>query len=165
MTERTGEQLSVEGCEKKIKSCAFSGHRILGEDFDEKKLENEVRVLAESGTETFYCGMAEGFDLRAAECVLRLKKEYPLKLIACIPCAGQEKYFKEEEKKKYYEILEQCDLKTVLAESYYKWCMVKRNDYMEERSNALIAYCRKETGGTAYTVRRFLKKKKPVFEV
>ena len=165
MTGRTGEQLSIEGCGKRIKSCAFSGHRELGRDFDGKKLEALVRALAESETETFYCGMAEGFDLRAAECVLRLKRDYALKLVACIPCIGQEKNFKEDEKKKYCRLLEDCDVRIILSDRYYKGCMLKRNDYMEERADALIAYCRKKTGGTAYTVRRFLKKNKPVFEV
>ena len=166
MTGQTGEQLYIEGYGRKIKSCAFSGHRLTGEDFDEKKLEEALRALAREETRTFYCGMAEGFDLYAAECVAKLKREYPsLRLVGCIPCVGQEKNYSESEKKKYFRLLDACDVKVILADKYYRGCMLKRNDYMAERADALIAYCRRETGGTAYTVKCFLRRNKPVFQV
>ena len=59
-----------------IKSCAFSGHRILDDNFDIKVLDREIKQLIDGGTEIFYCGMARGFDLIAAECVLKYKKKY-----------------------------------------------------------------------------------------
>ena len=43
--------------------------------------------------------------------------------------------------------------------------MQRRNAYMAERADALIAYCRKEKGGAAHTLNCFLKKGKPVFNV
>ena len=82
------------------KSCAFTGHRYLDGDFSARKLKKEVKKLVENGVEIFYNGMAMGFDLIAAETVLSLKKKYPLiKLVACVPCYGQEKYFSEEDNK------------------------------------------------------------------
>ena len=82
-----------------IKSCVFTGHRILEDDFSKKRLKIVVQAAIEQGVDTFYNGMAMGFDLIAAEIVLSLKKKYPhVKLIACIPCYKQEKNFSEKEK-------------------------------------------------------------------
>ena len=93
------EQLRIETTEK-ITSCAFTGHRRLGEDFDPERLKKEIESCVSRGVSLFYCGMAAGFDLYAAECVVELKRKLPfLRLAACIPCDGQEKYFSFEEKK------------------------------------------------------------------
>lgn len=151
---------------KPIKACAFSGHRETEKNFDRSALRKAILRLLELGAETFYCGMAMGFDLIAAEEVLEIKKRFPsVRLSACVPCAEQEKFFPPEEKKKYREILERCDERVVLSDRYYRGCMLKRNDYMEKNADALIAYCRKKTGGTAYTRNLFLKRNKPVFDL
>ena len=140
------------------KSCVFTGHRQLGEDFSPRKLKKEIKNLIESGIEYFYNGMAMGFDLLAAEFILDLKKKYPhIKLMACIPCHNQEKYFSEADKKRYVEILKQADEKAVLSEYYYNGCMQNRDKYMVDRANFMIAYCKKQEGGAAYTVRYFKK--------
>ena len=158
-------QLDLYG-EREISSCAFSGHRLLGKDFCEKDLEKSVSEAIEKGAKTFYCGMAMGFDLVAAECVLKEKeKNSEIRIVACVPCYGQERGYSERDKRRYAEILKKCDEKVVLSDSYYNGCMQKRNEYMAERSDALIAYCRKQTGGTVYTVKCFKRKGKPVFEI
>ena len=159
------EQLRIETTEK-ITSCAFTGHRRLGEDFDPERLKKEIESCVSRGVSLFYCGMTAGFDLYAAECVVELKRKLPfLRLAACIPCDGQEKYFSFEDKKRYVKILAACDEKILLAERYFRGCMQRRNAYMAERADALIAYCRKERGGAAHTLNCFLKKGKPVFNV
>ena len=142
------------------KSCAFTGHRHLGEDFSARKLKKEIKKMMEAGAETFYNGMAMGFDLLAAEQVLDLKKKFPeVKLVACVPCYGQEKYFPEEDKERYARILKKADEVVTLSDHYYNGCMQNRDRYMVDRADALIAYCRKEEGGAAYTVKYFLKTK------
>lgn len=143
---------------KDKKSCAFTGHRHLGVDFSEKSLENAVKEAIKEGVETFYCGMAMGFDLLAAEKVFALKKEFPkVRLVACVPCYGQEKSFSKEDKARYIETLKKADERILLSERYYRGCMQVRDKYMAERADMLIAYCKKETGGTAYTVQCFKK--------
>ena len=70
--------------------CAFSGQRNLnGLDFDNNLLDRVVLNLIKTGTTEFLCGMAFGFDLLAAESVLSAKKNFNVKLIACLPCANQ----------------------------------------------------------------------------
>ena len=156
----------LTGLSGDLQSCAFSGHREIPEDLDVRKLKEIIRDLAGRGATTFYFGGARGFDLLAAECVLALKREMPeVTLVACIPCGGQEKYYPEEDKKRYARALEESDEVVILSEKYYRGCMHRRNDYMAENADALIACCRKETGGTAYTVKKFRRKGKPVFGV
>ena len=90
--------------------CVFTGHRGLGADFSEKALVQAVKDLILRGVTDFYNGMAVGFDLAAAEVVLKLKKKYPqIRLIACIPCYNQEKNYEEKDKKRYAKILKQAD--------------------------------------------------------
>ena len=59
-----------------VKSCAFTGHREVENDLDVKRLNQEIEALIKRGVDTFYNGMARGFDLIAAKEVLKLKKKY-----------------------------------------------------------------------------------------
>ncbi len=140
------------------KRCVFTGHRILEADFNKRTLIKVIKNALKSGVLTYYSGMAAGFDLLATEILLSFKKEYPsLRLIACIPCEEQDKYFSAEEKRRYLDALALADEKIVLSPHYYNGCMHVRNKYMVERADCMIAYCKHPTGGTAYTVKRFQK--------
>ena len=142
-----------------IVSCAFTEHRTAEEPFPEKQLKKAIKTLIKGGCLRFFCGMAQGFDLLAGELVLREKKHNKdVRLIACLPCDNQEKYYPASEKKRYVEILEKADEKICLAERYYTGCMNVRDRYMADHAEALIAFLRKEKGGTAFTVEYFQKK-------
>ena len=148
-----GEQTSEN------KKCVFTGHRQLDDDFSKLRLKKSIEQLIKNGVDTFYNGMAIGFDLCAAECLLSLKKKYPqVKLIACIPCYGQDRYFSDADKKRYVKILKKADESVILSDHYYQGCMQQRDKYMVERSDCMIAYCNKSTGGAAYTVKIFEKR-------
>lgn len=154
-------QLMIETEEKKIKACAFTGHRALSEDFSEKQLKKQIEILIQNGVEIFYNGGAIGFDLISAKITLAYKKKYPhIKLIVCVPYYGQERYYTQEEKKEYGEICKKADEVYVLSEHYYKGCNLARDRYMADRADVLIAYLKKTAGGTAYTVSYFQKKYK-----
>ena len=144
--------------EKEVKSCAFTGHRELGEDFSLRALKKEIKALIAKGVDTFYNGMAIGFDLAAAEIVIGLKRwNSKLKLIACIPCPNQDKYFSEKDKKRYAKACKKADETVILSDKYTPYCMQARDRYMADRADVLLTYCKKNTGGTAYTVRYFQK--------
>jgi uncharacterized phage-like protein YoqJ len=120
---------------------------------NENLLKKCIVNLVKNGVDTFYCGMAIGFDLYAADVVLEVKKEYPnVKLVACVPCLGQEKYYSNENKQKYENVLINCDDVVVLAEHYYNGCMFVRDRYMVDNSEYLIVYMRQKAGGTLYTL-------------
>ena len=134
-------------------SCAFTGHRMLGDDFDPVLLERVVERLLKRGVDTFYCGMAKGFDLFAAEIVLKFKDRYGAKLICCIPYSGQADYFSAADKERYENILEYCERKIVFSEKYNRWCMHARDRFMAENSGTVVCYLRRSAGGTYYTVK------------
>lgn len=154
------EQIMIQMEEvKKVESCVFTGHRDLGKDFSVRALKKQIENMIERGVYVFYNGMAMGFDLKSAETVLNLKKKYPhIKLIACMPFYEQEKYFSEQDKKRYARILKKADEKVYVSERYFKGCMQLRDRYMADRGDVMIAYCKKDVGGTAYTVKYFQKK-------
>lgn len=146
---------------EKISSCAFTGHRNIEKDFNFEAFERAFTTCLEKGCKTFYCGMAVGFDLYAAERVLEEKKtNREIKLIACIPYEKQSQAYSAEDKKRYDAILKKADERQVMFEEYNRWCMARRNEYMADRADVLIAYLNKDTGGTAYTVKYFKRKKK-----
>lgn len=134
------------------RACALTGHREIMPDFDKNRLYDTLEEIIKKGCDTFFCGMAEGFDLIALECLKDLKSKYHIYIEACIPYEGQELHFQPVERKKYRELLLWCDKRTVMFPSYRKGCFLVRNRYMVDCADFLLAYCKKESGGTAYTV-------------
>lgn len=145
------------------KVCAFTGHRQMEENFDLFRFEEVLTSYIEEGYTTFLCGMAVGFDTVAAELVIKLKKIFSeIKLIACIPCEGQSRYFASADKRRYENILKSCDEVKVLNDRYYKGCMQARDRYMVDNCQLLIAYKRVNSGGTYYTLNYALSQNKRI---
>lgn len=144
-----------------IWTCALTGHRNLPDNFDNALLRDRLEALIQDNCGTFLCGMAFGFDQRALECLIDLKHKYRFTIEACIPYRGHEKSFPAGITY-YRELLQWCDRKTVLAETYYHGCFLQRNRYMVDHCDAVFAYLTEKTGGTAYTVGFAKKKQKPV---
>lgn len=144
------------------KACALTGHRELPADFDFNGLYYALADLAEEGYRTFYCGMAMGFDLEALKCLAALKKNYPLRLVACIPHPGQSEKFPKYYKDLYETLLPVCDDKVIVSPFFHRGVMEKRNRYMVDRADMVYAYCVKPHGGTFNTVTYAEKTGKPV---
>lgn len=136
------------------KTCAFTGHREITDEVDISVLDGYISSLAEAGVTAFLSGMAMGFDLIAAERVLELKKgNDKIKLYACIPCSAQQKAYPAAEKQRYEKILSGCDEVLILSEKYYNGCMLARNRFMVDNAGHIVAYTRKNRGGTYYTLK------------
>jgi len=143
----------------KENACAFTGTRNIkpGEVKSEDFLDL-LKAVIERGKNIFLCGMARGFDLFAGECVIKLKKRgYDIKLIACVPCPEQDRYFNDDEKLKYSYVLEESDERVLICSHYYNGCMLRRNRFMADNSALLIAHINEDDiyemqGGTGYTV-------------
>lgn len=147
----------------KENTCAFTGHRELEKNFDCAQLKARIEEYIRQGYDTFLSGMAVGFDMLAAQTVLDLKDKYPsIRLIACIPCKQQSRYYSAEEKLRYEKILSFCDQIKILSDGYYQGCMQSRDRYMVDNSSLLIAYKRKNSGGTYYTVKYALSENKRI---
>lgn len=148
------------------KTCAFTGHRELSEKVDIEFLDRIIIELIEEGYDRFLCGMARGFDLIAAREILKLKEKYTeIKLIAYVPCPGQEKYYPPEEKKKYGEVINKCNEIKTVSSYYFKGCMQLRDRLLVDDSSAIIAYRRQNAGGTHYTLTYAAKNDKRIFMI
>lgn len=151
---------------RNLKKCAFTGHRALScYDFDAALLDRVILNLIKNGAEVFYCGMAQGFDIFAAESVISYKKDYGVKLIACLSCPEQSKTFTSANKARYEKILKSCDETVVLSDGYYSGCMHARDRYLAENCDVLVCFLRKKSGGTFYTVNYAKKLDKKIIEL
>lgn len=135
-------------------TCAFTGHRVLGRDFDANLMDRVINNLIINGYRRFLCGMAAGFDMLAAESVLNYRRQsgFRIELVACIPCLSQSENYTSSALSRYMRILSECDEKIILSESYYSGCMQLRDRYLVDNSDVIVSYLRKKSGGTFYTV-------------
>lgn len=144
------------------KACAFTGHRDIDQSEYEKlatAIYGVVGQLYQEGFRTFYCGGALGFDTVAAVTLLNIKQLYPdLRLVVAQPCPEQSERWTPSSKALYDRILQRADEVVTIAPAYTKGCMLERNRYMVDRSELLVAYVKRESGGSAYTL-RYAKKK------
>ena len=155
---------------KRGKSIAFKGHRIIPlvrQKEVRKRLTAAVTFAYKSGMTRFYCGMALGFDLMAAEVVLSLKEQFlDIRLIAVVPFSGQSDRWDSSEQERYHRIIAKTDMVVVLSGNYFRGCLLRRNDYMLSHSCGVIAYYDgKPQGGTFYTVRKAERMKMEVVNI
>ena len=148
---------------KHITLC-FTGHRSqkLPWKFNEKdsrcvKMRNITKAKIEQsiidGYVYFISGMALGFDMICAEIVIEWKKKYPyIKLVCAIPCKNQNKFWSNEYKIRYNNILSKADIVRYIDKEYTKTCMSERNDYMLKNSSKVIALYNGHKGGTKSTI-------------
>ena len=135
------------------RAAAVTGHRKLIYGLDEADLEETFRTLIQKKIDTFYLGLATGFDTVCFKILFSLKKIFPLRLIGCAPYRGQSEGWGEEDKKFYKEMCAGLDELVVLSEEYTPFCMHERNRYMVDRAGTVVAYLKRRSGGTYYTVR------------
>lgn len=149
-------------------SLCFTGHRSEKLPKTEKEMEHlkqkllsEIDKAVENGIDTFYFGACYGFDLLAAQMVLRRKKVISLnkprqnliKLVAVIPHEGQANAWCEKDRELYFDYtLPYCDEVVTLHTQFSPGCYHERNRYMVDRCSKMIAYYDGGLGGTAYTV-------------
>lgn len=116
-------------------------------------MRREIEKAVNDGFTRFMSGFAEGVDQYFAEIVLEMRKSNPvLELVAVIPY--QKRLDNLQEKKRTYEMLENCADVVVIREEYQPSVYSHRNRYMVEHSDRVIAvYDGREKGGTAGTIR------------
>ena len=149
-----------------MKTCAFTGHRPQNLPFgfneeDERCInlkktlrEQIINLIENEGITHFISGMAIGVDMYAAEIVLGLKASYPgITLESAIPCESQAAKWSEALRDRYFDIASKCDKETLIQTHYTPDCMDKRNRYMVDHADVLIAVWDGSPSGTGKTVR------------
>ncbi len=165
---------------RKIHSCSFTGHRprSFSFGFDENseefqllqsRIRNAVIQVCNLGCRTFYCGMAEGADLWCAEIVLDMKNQFnpPLKVIPVIPFLAQSKTMSKQNLLRYRRVMKEADVRYLVSPRFTKLCFLKRNRFLVDRADALIAIYREGAtrSGTAQTMRFAKQKGKKIFNI
>ncbi len=151
--------------EKIPTSCAVTGHRNLDADFSPEKLYEKLIEIYNRGYDNFLIGMAKGFDTECFLAVEELKKQgYKITTTAVVPCENQDRFYSDDEKIKYREMLNKADYLIKEERNYFKGCMLLRNRILVDNSTALFAYFDgRKTGGTHYTVAYAIKNSKRIF--
>ena len=150
-------------------SCCFTGHRPakLPWGYHEEdprcvklkeRIADAVLLAYQEGYRHFLCGMAQGCDLYFCEAVLALRE-------AAIPCPTQADAWPEAERRRYRRLVEQCDMETMVSDTYSPACMQRRDRYMVDHSMLLIAAFDGTAGGTRYTVEYALRRGIEIFDV
>jgi len=118
------------------------------------------KTLIEKGPSKVISGMALGVDQWAASIALKLG----IPFIAAVPFEGQESIWPDETKKSYKTLLKcACDIVIVSPGSYAAWKMQKRNQWMIDNSDEVIAIWNgSPDGGTANAVNYCKKVNKPL---
>ncbi|MBQ4546490.1 MAG: DUF1273 family protein [Oscillospiraceae bacterium] len=143
-------------------TCCFTGPRPAKLPMNGNEYSAEIAALKTNirsavidayneGFRFFMNGMAEGFDLFAAEIVLGLRDELPgIALVAVLPysgaCLGHSASIRERMEK----VLKNAEAVFSLSENYEKGCEHSRNSYMVENSTRIIGFYNGLSGGTAH---------------
>ena len=135
------------------KTCCVTGHRDIPlEQVDRIRelLRREIFTAMEEGYTHFISGFARGADLLFADIVAEQKGRYPITLEAAIPYPGRMKTSDQT----FQRLIRCCDVVKIHADVYDKGCYMRRNRYMVDQSQRVIAvYDGRPGGGTAATVR------------
>ena len=155
----------------KIKTVCFTGHRPqkLGgseqtpiADFVKRSLRDAIERAIKRRIDTFISGGALGVDQWAAEIVLGIRalkikesylRESNIKLIVAQPFPSQSAKWPQDARRRYDKILQKADrIVAVSDDPYAAWKMQKRNEWMVDNSDAVIAIWDGTPGGPANTV-------------
>ena len=146
------------------RTCCFTGHRPeklpWGDDETDPRcaalkdgLRREIQGLYRRNFRHFISGMAMGCDLYFAEAALELRDSLPgLTVEGAVPCPTQADRWPEGQRRRWRELLDRCDLETVVQQHYDRYCMHRRDRYLVDRAAAVLAVFDGTPGGTQYTL-------------
>lgn len=159
--------------------CCFTGYRPSKFPFKldcesdafkalENRILNALSDMVKNGCSTFFSGMAMGFDIITAECVLLIKNMYrvrKIKLICVLPFPEQSKTFGEDWRRRYENILDHADEIVTVSDKYYSGCYSARNRFMVDNSDYVLTWFDGKHGGTENTLNYARKKLRQIINL
>lgn len=149
--------------EKKV--CGFTGYRPEKLPYGtnerhadciclKEELLRQVYSAIEDGMTYFICGGAQGVDTFAAEAVLCVQKARPeIVLEIAAPFLGQERTWAPRHQARYHAILDKAQRITYISDTPAVEHFFKRNRYIVDHADRIVAVFDGKRGGTAQTVR------------
>ncbi len=142
-----------------IKTVTFCGHSNLSSAEKEALFPiicTEAEKLIKNGADTFLLGGYGSFDYLCAQAVKKLKGKYPfITSIFVIP------YLNRTYNDDLYDLTEYPPLEKVPL----RYAISKRNEYMVQKSDAVIAYVKHSFGGASTTLSYAKRKKKEIIRL
>ena len=124
-----------------MKSCTFFGHRYVGDDINEILYNTIIHLIENEKVTNFYVGNQGGFDSMVSKILRTLKTKYRYIsyaiVLAYIP--------KKNENKDFLNTIYPEGLEFVLP----KFAIIKRNNWMIEKSEFVVVYVKDMCGGAA----------------
>lgn len=134
---------------------AATGHRPdklggYGQNVHNKLVKLATKYLILKKPTKIISGMAIGWDQAFAIAGVNLK----IPVLAAIPFAGQESKWPDRVKDNYAELLSNCsEIKIVCEGGYAAWKMQKRNEWMVDNCDRLVALWNGSPGGTGNCIK------------
>lgn len=146
--------------------CAFTGHREVYQPGVDERIEKTIeKLLEQDAAITFYTGGMGEFDSKCASIVRIIKRQYPsreIRLSLVLPYLTN----RLNADKDYYETyFDKIIIPEALSGVHYKAAIQKRNHWMADQADCLIAYVLRDFGGAFETVRYARKKGKTVYNL
>ena len=150
------------------KTCCFTGHRIIRSDqmnIVSDRTENTIReLITEHGMRYFRVGGAQGYDTMVANILFRLRTtDFPdIQIILVYPFDGFTSRWTDAQRAVYNWMLPQYDKCVCVSPEGSREAFLVRDKHLVDNFSICIAYCIRNYGGTAYTIRYAQSKGIPV---
>ena len=106
-----------------------------------KELFNLLLTLSKQGYTTFLSGLDEGFDLLAAEAVLKLRRsQQSIELVAVVPFQGQELSYSQVNRMRYNSLFQNSDRAIFTSEHYSEDAYFVKDDFLLTSSACVVCY-------------------------
>lgn len=141
------------------RTCCFTGHRDLEigktQEIAERTAVEIRRLIVEKDVRFFGVGGAIGYDTLAANVLFQIReREFShIKVILVYPFEGYTSRWTAEQKTEYQKLLPLYDKKVCIGNGPSIGVYLARNRHLVNGSAYCIAYCTRDDGGTAYTIR------------
>ena len=144
-------------------TCTFAGHREVYQSGIAARLETEIEKLIQADNEVIFLtgGMGQ-FDDMASSAVRAAKRRHPEKRITLALVLSYLPKHLNTDKKYYLSYYDQIMIPEGQETVHYKAAIQRRNRWMVDHADAVIAYICRDFGGALATVRYAGKHGKPV---
>ena len=143
--------------------CAFTGYRPQKMPFGfnesdprcvdfKRRVKDTIQALYDMGYRHFISGGALGMDMFAAEAVLELRAQHPDMILEMVsPFDDQATKWSPELRARHDRLFAQADITTATGHAYTRSAMFRRNHYLVDNADLLLAAFDGQPGGTAMT--------------
>lgn len=149
-----------------MKICTFAGHREVYGRNVKSSIELAIEsILKQDSSFIFYSGDMGEFDKMCSAAVRAAKRKHPeldIKLIVVLPYMMAKV---NTDKELYERLYDEIIVPIELSKTHYKSAIAKRNRWIVDQSDCLIAYVYRDFGGAYTTLKYACRMKKEIINL